>query len=362
MPQGKTNKDHPAEQSERREGKSKLARFFSDRPTSWWLITGIPTLIALLGIISVANDAFELAERFNGQASEPGITASPNQAADGAGAISAEKSPEPVERLAGAEIDTPTPSPQPEPTATPTPPVRVDVKLNGPCGYPCPWVYPDWTPEIAPDSLERSYEYDKTYPFAWQDPVMPEEFIGYCGGGLYAELGVTSLVSDEWIRFEPDLLAEVVSLEPLEGEPHLVLPDLQGAGSFNLYELRIDEAAGETSRFSATSREESPDFYTLEPGEQEWFEIELHCDQPGVYTIALGVTYSYQGDEGAIFSEDTLRVARPETPHIWWLTPLDSWFLLYDGIGAWNPETGMYDPVETDAEQYLDQWLVGGSD
>lgn len=124
------------------------------------------------------------------------------------------------------------------------------------------------------------------------------------------EFHFTSISNKSWIELSKTVY---VSIEVEENIPDFVnVMDPLGCGGGGEVR-RFPVVALENSYLQFTTKTNFPDFdfFTLQPGEFEYFIIPFECKTPGYYRLTLSVPFKYDGDEG-IIETPTIVVACPQ--------------------------------------------------
>jgi hypothetical protein len=179
-----------------------------------------------------------------------------------------------------------------------------------------------------------------------------------CIGGspdLLVELGVTSQVTDEWIRVENTPLVRIEAVDEFEELVHVFCQStFTGGGSFRDAKAELRRSGSQASvPVSLSDAEDAPDFYELEPGETEWFRVDVDCLEPGRYVVQFGVKYTYQGKEGVIWARQRVIISSPERYYQW--RNLAREYDLLEGLIEWDASTGKWQSVSTPT---VYQWVV----
>lgn len=176
-------------------------------------------------------------------------------------------------------------------------------------------------------------------------------------GEFAIEVGVTSQVTDEWIRFENTPLIKIDAVQPIivSGTLHEINEASAGGGFVHPYEINLKLSDVARGTMMAISQDTStiPDFYTLQPGEQEWLRIYMTCLEPGEYHVKAGITYTYQGLQETIWSSDTISVVSPERYYLWTKEIDYPNAYAFHGLVKWNTSTNEWQVIPAPFEQWL---------
>ena len=232
-----------------------------------------------------------------------------------------------------------------------TSPIRLDVRTThrGP-GTPSISL---GTPQITQEDLLQSIQREHGITFMTEDSFLYalEHFDNECAD---ISIAVTSLVEDEWIRVEPYPLLEIVALDDFDAQGevvHVIRPPTAGAGYETKYSAHLSDA-DISGRVTIESYGELPDFFTLTPGENEWFVITPICSAAGSYTLRVGVEYAYKGTWETIWNTELITVHKPSHACYW---SLDIGVDIFLGCGNWNQVTEWW---EFDYPISIEQWLT----
>jgi len=176
-------------------------------------------------------------------------------------------------------------------------------------------------------------------------------------GEFAIEVGVTSQVTDEWIRFENTPLIKIDAVQPIiiSGTLHAITDASAGGGFVHPYEtsLKLSDVGRGTMMAVPQDTSTIPDFYTLQPGEQEWLRIYVNCLEPGEYHMKAGITYTYQGLQETIWSSDTISVVSPERYYLWTKEFDAPNVYAFFGLVKWNASTNEWQVIPAPFEQWL---------
>jgi hypothetical protein len=160
-----------------------------------------------------------------------------------------------------------------------------------------PWV--GCTPRVSPIAIDpngnTAEQIASTNPMAdvrinW--PIVPFRL----NSVLYT---LTSTADQNWIEIDKSLDVAVVTNSSIP--QHVDVIELSGCGGtreirdFPGTDLRTD-----LSSFTQKSTFPGADFFTLQPGEFEKFNVPFVCDAPGHYIISVHANYTYKGENGTI--------------------------------------------------------------
>lgn len=199
-------------------------------------------------------------------------------------------------------------------TATEQLPIRLDVKPV--LISPDPWciggfllptdVNPVTNPELAYKELDARHFFDIP-------PDKAETVQDF--NGAVAEVTVTSLANQEWVRLANKIMVKIANYEPLPGPvDSWVVIGCGGGGNVRDVYISIRNLR---STFSGSLPDPKVDFFTLQPGEFEVFSVSVTANEPGHYELNFGVEYSYQGTTSELWSKQTVTVLNPELVRGW---------------------------------------------
>jgi hypothetical protein len=115
----------------------------------------------------------------------------------------------------------------------------------------------------------------------------------------YRFLLLNSIASNDWIKIGKSLNVSVSTNSTILA--HVDVVDIQGCGGtgqvrvFSSINLRSDLRS-----FTQESTFSGADFFTLQPGEFEVFEVPFECKAFGYYSISVSAEYTYQGESGVV--------------------------------------------------------------
>lgn len=228
------------------------------------------------------------------------------------------------------------------PTATVSP-IRISsLEYKDNCQAECGRIASDdWEPKIresavltypTEDELDV-YEVGRAIKWREADLVPEASTTPFCTETSSIEFSVASRVTDEWIRFETDLSAEVVKVGEVEGPVHAFFQLPAGGGVFYGYNLELGAGSGRET-IPMPSDPLPFDFFELQPGEVEWIRIKPNCLEPGIYDVKIGITYFYHGAKNTIWSSNSIRVVAPRRYYQWNLRVDDVGFIY--GLMEWD--------------------------
>ena len=125
----------------------------------------------------------------------------------------------------------------------------------------------------------------------------------------------TQKTSGEWIIVENTARVTVdydVSLDTVN-----VFDGGCGGGGMDTPFTAVVLSSKASSSSSLTTRSEEFDYFSLEPGETERFEVPLVCEEPGSYSVILSFEYSFMGRTEIAKSLGKTRVVCPENLVDW---------------------------------------------
>jgi len=238
--------------------------------------------------------------------------------------------------------------------AKPVVPIRLDVETtwDGP-GTPHIAL---GDPRITQDDLMVSTESEYGIEFRTEDSfLLPLEDIGMVCANI--SLAITSQVEDEWIRVEPYPLIEILSVNEFDNQGktvHIISPPTAGGGFETNYSASLASSSN-SDRVQLQPDEPLPDFFTLQPGENEWFVIRTSCVEPGSYQLRVGVQYTYKGTQETIWSTGTITILEPSHACFWSQEVGEVGMDFFGGCGDWNQSSKQW---EMDYPLSVDQWVV----
>lgn len=156
----------------------------------------------------------------------------------------------------------------------------------------------------------------------------------------FIETTLTSLSGKEWVRISNKIRAKVVNYKELSEPLDAILPMCGGGQIRDFPVITIDKTKKE---FSATFPEF--DYFTLQPGEFEVFDLQIKAIDSGEYDVVIGFDYSYKGVNQTLWSPQIYKVRTPQKYSLW-ITDLSVM-----GIGAYITDkrqfsNGKYESVE----------------
>lgn len=158
----------------------------------------------------------------------------------------------------------------------------------------------------------------------------------------YLEITATSLVEKEWVRIENRIRVKVLSYKQLSELTAVRL--MCGGGQVRDFPtVQIDTSKND---FDTTFPEF--DYFTLQPGEFEVFDLLVTASEAGEYEIEIGLDYSYKGKTETFWLPQVYKVFTPQKyitiVEAFWMPLWESNFV--DG----QYETGPSDNVIVDTE------------
>ena len=127
------------------------------------------------------------------------------------------------------------------------------------------------------------------------------------------DMTITSTSQAEWIRLSNKVLAKIIHYEPLPDSVNIYSPPCGGGEEFRDFVFRINNSPG----IEFASSKPDIDYYSLQPGEFEVFNILLKATAPGLYEVKLGIEYAYCGINSQIWTTETFILLTPEEYQGW---------------------------------------------
>lgn len=170
------------------------------------------------------------------------------------------------------------------------------LKIEHQSSCPSALYYPDYS---FTDSDKAQWFQDNGISYLRGHDLMYSPLLK-TGPEIYAILIITN-ISDEqdWIYLEKELTISITNSGAAPDDSHILyLEGCGGAGEirkFSQVSLRSD-----FDKYDSTAISTGADFYTLEPGEFEIFEMHFTCQSPGFYRVQFNLPISYKDEEGLI--------------------------------------------------------------
>jgi hypothetical protein len=127
--------------------------------------------------------------------------------------------------------------------------------------------------------------------FSWpMGPYLPPDN----KGSFWLLLGVNNVTrGNEWVRLNSTVLVSVTG-KPTDG--CLLVEQIQGCGAAgkerDFPELVLDATRGD---YTERATCQDADYFSLQPGEAEYWNLYFRCATPGAYHVALSVQCTYIG-------------------------------------------------------------------
>lgn len=134
------------------------------------------------------------------------------------------------------------------------------------------------------------------------------------------QLTITSIVSDEWVRISNKVFVRVINHDPLPETLNAIDFFCAGAGKTREFPVVKVSGSGQTE-FSQTLPD--IDFFSLQPGEFEVFDVSVSATEIGYYELVIGVEYSYGGKTNIIWTDHPIYLYTPQEVNVWMRTPPD---------------------------------------
>ncbi|MBC8553391.1 MAG: hypothetical protein H8D23_27550 [Candidatus Brocadiales bacterium] len=128
----------------------------------------------------------------------------------------------------------------------------------------------------------------------------------------FIDMTITSVAPNEWVRISNKVVVKITDHTPLQLED-VYLPSCGGQGKTREFSVVVWNSL--STEFDGINRD--VDFYTLQPGEFEVFNVEIGASEPGIYGLVLGVEYQYQGKTSILWSADKFYLYTPEEYRGW---------------------------------------------
>jgi hypothetical protein len=122
----------------------------------------------------------------------------------------------------------------------------------------------------------------------------------------YFEITTTSLVEKEWVRIENKIRVKVLNYKQLS-ELNAVQLLCGGGQERDFPTVQIDTTKDE---FDTTFPEF--DYFTLQPGEFEVFNLVVMASEAGEYEVEIGLDYSYKGKTATFWLPQSYQVFTPQ--------------------------------------------------
>lgn len=138
----------------------------------------------------------------------------------------------------------------------------------------------------------------------------------------------------DWIKLENKL---DVSINAESNPPDQVnVLTVTGCGAGGLYRTFSDVSlASEFQNYKITSASSDFDFFSLQPGESEIFELSLNCQAPGIYRATFNIPYSSLESRGMVEVEYDRSIICPSAFTVWTMEMADEAFVSSKSY-VWN--------------------------
>lgn len=193
------------------------------------------------------------------------------------------------------------------------------------------WVYSprllsdDISPDLNNPNNEASNLVETAYKAALDGSSANESYKTWAAaphihnGNTMTGVGVSITASGsntEWIRIS-NIMHVSISYEPISD--HVQLVEITGGGGTGEERLASKPVRLSDSYDNSNVNVEFPegDFFTLQPGEVEVFDIPLECKAPGIYRINLRITYSYEGENHSMSFANFPTQVCPNQASLW---------------------------------------------
>jgi hypothetical protein len=166
--------------------------------------------------------------------------------------------------------------------------------------------------QIIPFDLSQSNPASQIIE-AWREKSPNESWlVAPDGNGQFSfYVDITSKSDQEWVELEKSISIEVKT-SSISGQTAnaFKFPPACGGGQnvrdFSSFDLQTD-----FQKYVTKTSSNDFDFYTLQPGEWERFNIPFQCREPGYYDITAQIHFRYDNEDGVI--ETTLaKVSCPQ--------------------------------------------------
>lgn len=147
------------------------------------------------------------------------------------------------------------------------------------------------------------------------------------------DVAVTGRAEDETVTLSPYLVVQVTDVRPIpERANYLVYPMGGAGGDANYFVATLaperegvfyapqqtkDTALGPLVRGLTTEKPKTYDYFTLTPGEKEFFELKVTMLPGYYYWFRVGVQYSYKGEQGVVWSKRKFVTGEPLDATVW---------------------------------------------
>jgi hypothetical protein len=189
------------------------------------------------------------------------------------------------------------------------------------------YIRPSDDPQAAFEQIKQAYQ-DGTYQEWAQGPTLDTTFVTHLTiGSTVQETG--------WIELANTLLVQVES-SPAPEHVNFAIEGQCGAGGTVRYFPPVLLDAN-FSTYSTDTTFTEFDYFYLEPGAFEVFELTYVCKSPGTYRFELRVPYVFQGQRGDITTHNPVEFVCPQTYTVWSASSFEHESAFYGAKNyAWN--------------------------
>lgn len=140
---------------------------------------------------------------------------------------------------------------------------------------------------------------------------------------------ITNVVNDDtWIRLEKDVSISISQIKNINMTDVNTVTFIQicGGGGYTWYfsavELSKDFDAYQQQTSLSPNSLSNADYFTLQPGETEYFVFELKCGSVGAFSVQFNIPYSYKDSSGTFSYNLPRGIICPNKFTNWILSPL----------------------------------------
>jgi len=150
-------------------------------------------------------------------------------------------------------------------------------------------------------------------------------------------IDITHIPNEQyWVKLDNDLSVMVSYLQEVKQDVAIYRQVGCGGGGFIRYftDVNLQSDHPEYIEIITTS---DADFFTLEPGETETFNLTFKCQAPGIYRLRISVPISYMDAKGTLDITDIGGIVCPESVSAYDVDGYDeNWIVISSASYYWN--------------------------
>lgn len=211
------------------------------------------------------------------------------------------------------------------PTSVPKQPLLSASTTYGPCGVT---VIPDYIKpsngvEQALKQIIEAENRGEIFPLA----------VSY-GNRLSLSIEFRSKVqTNDWLKLDNKMKVTITSDSNVKSKVNIREVSGCGGGMFRYFSPDVGLNT-DYPTYSLDVEYDDFDFFTLQPGEFEYFDLAFYCQTPGIYTVSIELPYSLSNASDYYTYTVPVQLVCPENFSLWNSYPINT--LQYGGDFKWD--------------------------